>query len=324
MKVPLFNKYCIGYTTGIGSGMTWGLDTVIIGLIIAMPPFTTHTLLIFKGFLVCSMLHDAFAAIWMLAIEIKNGEIKYFPSALKSKDGKYCILGAFFGGPLAMSFYFMSISTSGPALTATVTACYPLLGSIMAVFILKEHIQLKGWLGLLFCIAGIIFIGFSPKDNTSTNIYNGIILSLVASIGWATEAVVCGYGMKSNRIHPRMALLIRELTSALIYSLLVVPITLGSYINMVNSLKEIFSYQLCWLFFIITAFLGMSSFLMWYTSINHIGASKALCFNVTYSIWAVIFTFLILHTTLTFNIIIGAISIIVGVSLSTLTKHKQK
>ena len=75
------------------------------------------------------MLHDVFAAIWMLIIMGAKGRLKDFPRLYRSRDGKFCALGALFGGPLAMTFYMMSISKGGPALAATVTACYPLQGA---------------------------------------------------------------------------------------------------------------------------------------------------------------------------------------------------
>ena len=57
-----------GYTTGILSGMTWGLDTVLIGVAMAMAPFVENPVLLIGGTFICSMLHDAFAALWMLII----------------------------------------------------------------------------------------------------------------------------------------------------------------------------------------------------------------------------------------------------------------
>lgn len=218
-----------GYTTGVLSGMTWGLDTVLIGVAMAMSPFVENPVLLIGGTFICSMLHDAFAALWMLVIMSCKGRLKDLLPAIKSKDGLYCALGALFGGPLAMTFYMIAIAKGGAALTATVTACYPLLGSAMAMVILKEKVRLRGWLGLLICILGIIYIGYTPESETNVNVVGGIMLAAVAAIGWATEGVVCGYGMKAGNVDPQMALLIRELTSGIVYILIVAPIMVGGY-----------------------------------------------------------------------------------------------
>ncbi|MCR5077915.1 MAG: DMT family transporter [Prevotella sp.] len=312
-----------GYLTGLGSGMTWGLDAVMLGIAMAMTPFVSDPLLLIGGAFVCSMLHDVFAACWMLLIMLAKGRLREFPRQLASRDGVFCALGALFGGPLAMTFYMMAISKGGPALAATVTACYPLLGSVLAVLILKETVQLRGWLGLLVCILGIIWIGYSPSEGGNINVSQGILFSLVAATGWATEAVVCGFGMKKGNVDPQMALLIREFTSGVVYLLIVSPLMLGGYGNMMQATGAVFAYTPCWTLILSTALVGMSSFFMWYTSIDLIGAAKALCFNVTYSFWAVVFTFVLIGSQLTWNIVIGSLLIIGGVALATLIHKKQ-
>lgn len=312
-----------GYTAGVFSGMTWGLDTVLIGVAMAMTPFVGNPILLIGGTFICSMLHDAFAALWMLVIMGCKGRLKDLWPAIKSKDGMFCALGALFGGPLAMTFYMLAIAKGGAALTATVTACYPLLGSAMAMVILKEKVRLRGWLGLLICILGIIYIGYTPESEVNVDIIGGIMLAIVAAIGWATEGVVCGYGMKAGNVDPQMALLIRELTSGICYILVVAPIMVGGYGDMMNGTIAVFSDTVCWLTLLFTALIGMSSFFCWYTAIDLIGAAKALCLNVSYSFWAVIFTFLIVGSTLSVNIIVGSILVVVGVTVATLVSRKK-
>lgn len=312
-----------GYLSGIFSGVTWGLDTVLIGVAMAMAPFVENPLLLIGGTFICSMLHDTFAAFWMLMIMGVKGRLPEVGKAIRTKDGMYCALGALFGGPLAMTFYMLAIAKGGPALTATVTACYPLLGSAMAVVILKEKMSIRGWIGLLVCILGIVYIGYTPSDNQNTNVIVGIMFAAVAAIGWATEGVVCGYGMKAGNVDPQMALLIRELTSGIIYLLIVTPIMLDGYSEMLNGTLTVFSYFPAWSVLLITALIGMSSFFMWYTAIDLIGAARALCLNVTYSFWAVVFTFIFIGGGLSVNIIIGSLMVIAGVTIATLITKKS-
>ena len=312
-----------GYATGILSGMTWGLDTVLIGVAIAMTPFVENPVLLIGGTVICSMLHDVFAALWMLVIMGYKGRLKDLMPAIKSKDGLFCVLGALFGGPLAMTFYMLAIAKGGAALTAIVTACYPLLGSAMAMVILKEKVRLRGWLGLLICILGIIYIGYTPGSEADVNVIGGIMLATVAAIGWATEGVVCGYGMKDGNVDPQLALLIRELTSGIVYLLIVAPLMVGGYREMVIGTMAVFSDTICWLTLLFTALIGMSSFFCWYTAIDLIGAAKALCLNVTYSFWAVVFTFFLVGTVLSINIIVGSFMVVGGVAVATLVSRNK-
>ena len=312
-----------GYATGFLSGMTWGLDTVLIGVAMAMAPFVENPVLLIGGTVICSMLHDVFAALWMLVIMGYKGRLKDLIPAIKSKDGLFCFLGALFGGPLAMTFYMLAIAKGGAALTAIVTACYPLLGSAMAMVILKEKVRLRGWLGLLICILGIIYIGYTPGSEADVNVIGGIMLAAVAAIGWATEGVVCGYGMKDGNVDPQLALLIRELTSGIVYLLIVAPLMVGGYKEMVIGTMAVFSDTICWLTLLFTALIGMSSFFCWYTAIDLIGAAKALCLNVTYSFWAVVFTFFLVGAVLSINIVVGSFMVVGGVAVATLVSRKK-
>ena len=46
-----------GYTTGVLSGMTWGLDTVLIGVAMAMAPFVENPVLLVGGTFMMLLLH---------------------------------------------------------------------------------------------------------------------------------------------------------------------------------------------------------------------------------------------------------------------------
>ena len=312
-----------GFITGILSGATWGLDAVMLGAVMLMAPFVENPVLLLSGGVLCSAMHDVFSAAWLFAYMGSKGRIKEFSSAIKTKDGRWCVLAAIFGGPLAMTFYTLAIAIGGAALAASVTAIYPLLGTALAVLILKEKTGKLTWIGLIICVIGIIIIGWSPTDTTNMNVTLGVFFALIAAIGWATEGVVSGYGMKDGVVDPHMALLIRYLTSAIIYIFIITPILGGGIIKASSGIGAIFSYAPCWILLAITALVGMISFLCWYTSIDNIGATKSLCLNVTYSFWSVFFTlvlsiFLPRHFAgvLSWHIVIGAILILAGVIMA--------
>lgn len=319
-----------GVINGILSGATWGLDAVMLGAVMLMAPFVENPILLVAGGVICSALHDVFSAIWLFAYMGAKGRLRELGAALKTKDGKWCILAAIFGGPLAMTFYTLAISIGGAALAASVSAIYPLLGTVLAVMILKEKTGIQTWLGLIICIIGVLIIGWAPTGSESINIILGVVLALVAAIGWATEAVVSGYGMKDGVIDPHMALLIRYLTSASLYILVVAPIFGGGFTNAGIGVVAIFSYTPCWILLAITALVGMISFLCWYTAIDNIGAIKGLCFNITYAFWSVIFALILslilpqyFSGVLSWHIAIGSALILGGVTMATLYNSKQ-
>lgn len=320
-----------GLITGILSGATWGLDAVMLGAVMVMAPFVENPILLIAGGVLCSALHDVFSAIWLFAYMGGKGRLRELGPALKTKDGRWCILAAVFGGPLAMTFYTLAISEGGAALAASVTAIYPLLGTALAVLILKEKTGLQTWLGLILCVVGIVVIGWSPAGMENVNVVMGIVFALIAAIGWATEGVVSGYGMKDGVVDPYMALLIRYATSATVYLLIVAPIFGGGFVNAGVGFAAIFSYAPCWILLAITALIGMISFLCWYTAIDNIGATKGLCLNVTYSFWSVFFALILslflpkyFSGALSWYIAIGSLLILGGVTMATLYNSNKK
>ena len=319
-----------GIITGVLSGATWGLDAVMLGVVMVMTPFIENPILLIAGGVLCSALHDVFSALWLFGYMGMKGRLSELGSAIKTKDGRWCALAAILGGPLAMTFYTLAISEGGAALAASVTAIYPLLGTTLAVLILKEKTGLQTWIGLVVCVIGIIIIGWSPAGMENVNISLGVLLALVAAIGWATEGVLCGYGMKAGVVDPYLALLIRYATSAITYIFIVSPLLGGGFIDAGIGIAAIFSCAPCWILLAITALIGMLSFLCWYTSIDNIGATKGLCLNVTYSFWSVCFTLLLsiflpeyFSGALSWFIAIGSILILGGVTMATLYKLEK-
>ena len=319
-----------GYVSGVLSGATWGLDTVILGVAMSMVPFVEDGVLVSGGAILASALHDVFSAGWLIIYMTKKGRLRELFPALKTRDGRFCALAAVFGGPLAMTFYTLAIATGGAALTANVTAIYPILGTAMAVLILKEKTGFQTWVGLVLCVMGICVMGHVPSEGAAVNVVGGIVFALVAAIGWATEGVVCGYGMKDGRIDPLLALLIRELTSGVVYMLLVVPIFLKGFGNVCHGVSAVFSSLSCGLLIVGTALVGMASFGLWYTAIDNIGAAKGLCLNVTYSFWAVVLTVLLsvvfpsrFSGSVTLTIALGSVFMLGGVAIATLCHDKS-
>jgi drug/metabolite transporter (DMT)-like permease len=87
----------------------------------------------------------------------------------------------------------------------------------------------------------------------------------------------------------------------------------------------VFSHAQCLLVIVVTALIGMSSFGCWYTAIDNIGAAKALCLNVTYSFWAVVFTLIFALVVpqyvmgeVTLHTVIGSLLMLAGVALANL------
>lgn len=312
-------KQTRGILAGAFSGLSWGIDALLISFVLlALGSDTLSTTL------TVSMLHDGFAALWLLLLLLLRGRLKEIRIALKQRDALYCMLGALLGGPVAMTCYLLSIATAGVAVTTTVTACYPLLGAALSVLILKEKVGRRTWIGLSLCLVGIALTAYSPEEGSMGSFaWNSLLFAGLAAVGWASESVVCAYGMRADGIAPPTALLIRESTSAIAYLVIISVFTFLMNGTEAESLQQLFTFSRPTALLLLTGFIGMSSFLAWYTAIDTIGPARALGLNVTYSVWGVILAALFLDQPPSLWVLLGSLIILLGVCYGSLSSKNE-
>jgi drug/metabolite transporter (DMT)-like permease len=298
------NDYKVGVLTGIGSAVTWGIDTVLVGLILAMSPFSSEGAVVLAP-IITACFHDVFSAIWTFIYLALKGKLRPVAKAIKTKSGLVVVLAAIMGGPVGMTGYVMAIQYIGPSYTAIISSLYPAFGAVLAYLILKEKIGKKGWAGLFVAILGILLIGYSPNESGVSIV--GFIWAIVCVIGWGSESVICAIGMKADEVSAESALQIRQLTSGIVYAALIVPMMGGIGI----SFEALRTNSVWWL--IAVALAGTASYLFYYQSIDKIGATKAMGLNSTNTVFAIIFDVLINGTQLSLKTIICSLMVMGGV-----------
>jgi drug/metabolite transporter (DMT)-like permease len=300
-KIILNNK---GISLGLTSAITWGADTVLVGIILGMTPFIQGEQAILLAPFVSAFLHDLFSAIWTLVYLSIKGQLKRLVVAMKTKSARYVVLGALLGGPVGMTGYLLSIKYLGPSYTASISSVYPALGAILASILLKEKVNKKAWVGLLLSIFGIIALGYSKGTNEASLL--GFIFVSLCIFGWGSEAVICAYGMKDDEVDSESALQIRQLTSALVYGVMIIPIFKAIPLTITVAKNPVL------ILIAVTALFGTISYLCYYGAIHKIGATKAMGINITYFVWAIIFESLFLRTPLSIKTIILGSIIMIG------------
>ncbi len=305
-----------GIIFGAYSGFSWAVDALLISFVLAA--IVKDSIISVLG---VSMLHDGFAALWLLALLILRRRSIELSSLTKSRDALFCMLGALLGGPLAMTCYLLSIHQIGVAVTTTVTASYPLIGAFLSMLFLKEQITRRTWLGLSLCLIGVVLTAYTPGEGGGELTFSSIKYAIIAALGWASESVVCAYGMRSDKITPSSALFLRELTSAIAYLLIIM--LFGSGFMGLQGIISIFSKSLSLLYLLVlTAGVGMSSFLAWYSSIETIGPARALGLNITYAAWGVILSLLFLNQEFHLPVFLGSLLVLLGVCYAMLPAFK--
>jgi len=298
------SDYKVGVFAGIGSAVTWGIDTVLMVIVLAMNPFLPEGAAFLAPF-ITAFFHDAFSAVWTFIYLAFKKQLRPLFKAMKTKSALFVSLAALMGGPVGMTGYVLAVKYIGPSYTAIISSLYPAFGAVLAYFILKEKITKKGWVGLLVAVLGICIVGYSPSESGISIV--GIIWALVCVVGWGSESVICAIGMKDDEVSSEFALQIRQLTSGLVYAFLIIPIIGGVGL----SIEVLRTSAIWWVLAI--ALSGTLSYLFYYQAIYKIGAIKAMGLNITYVVFSIAFDVLINGTQLSLKTIICSIMVMGGV-----------
>ena len=278
---------------GIIAGMTWALETVILGIALGMSPFCSTEQAVFLAPFVSTFLHDACSAVWATAYNAARGNLGTVRRAFQTKSGKWVAAAAIIGGPIGMTGYVLAVNYMGASIGAVASAIFPAIGSILAYVFLKEKMKWHQWIFLVLTLLGVYGLSYSPNLDIR-NFWLGLAGALMCSFGWGIEAVVLAKCLTDPEVTDEYALQIRQTTSALTYGLVILPV-LGGW----GFTAGLFTPATGWLLPVIAAaaLFATVSYLFYYKAISQIGASKAMALNVTYSAWAIVFTVLILRDT---------------------------
>ena len=281
----------MGY--GIFAGVTWAVETIVIGIALGMTPFVSTEQAVFLAPFVSTFIHDFFSAVWAMIYNGARGNLKNVWKAFRTRSGKFVALAAVIGGPIGMTGYVMAINYMGASVGAVASAIFPAVGAILAFFFLKEKMQWYRWVLLLITLLGVYGLSYSPELNIS-NFWLGVCGALMCAFGWGIEAVILAKCMQDEEVKDEYALEIRQTTSALVYGIVILPVLKGWGFTV-----TLFTGKTGWLIpvIIIAAFFATVSYLCYYRAIATIGASKSMALNITYVAWAIVFTVVILRDT---------------------------
>ncbi len=274
---------------GIIAGVTWAVETIVLGIALAMTPFVSTEQAVFLAPFVSTFIHDAFSALWSCLWNGARGNLPKVAKALKTKSGRSVALAALIGGPVGMTGYVLSVAYMGASIGAVASAVFPAIGAVLAYFFLKEKMSWYRWIFLILSLLGVYGLSYSPEIHI-TNFWLGFAGTLMCAFGWGIEAVIIAKSVQDDAVTDEIALQIRQTTSALVYGIVILPVMKGWGFT-----ASLF-VGTGWLIPIIAAaaFFATVSYLFYYKAISQIGASKSMALNITYSAWAVVFSVLFL------------------------------
>lgn len=296
-----------GMFLGLSSGMLWGLDTALNSLVLMSAPFISADSRLISAALLLAFFHDFIAALLISTDLVVRRQLSDTLLAMKTKSAFFVSIAALFAGPLGMYSYIYAVEAIGSGLTATISALYPAVATILGAIFLKDYLNRRGWLGLSLIIIAVIIIGYT-NIGLVQKILPGIMAALLCVFGWASESVITAYGMKED-VSPKQALFIRYWVSSLTYLLMMV--VEGDIFYSLVSVATSSSFGLL----LLMAAVGTLSYLCYYSAINEIGPVKSTGLNVSYAIWTSIFAVVLLGESIEQRLFICGGLIILGSTL---------
>lgn len=314
-----FNNVFVGNVTGITSGITWAVNTVLIGIALTLNPLGDPYLAFFAPFL-SNFLNDFFVFIWTTGAFIIRGKAKEIIPSFLSRNGLILVIAGILGGPLGMLFYILGVKYSGAAYASIISSTYPVLGAIIARIFLKEKLPLKTYAGLVLIIIAVIFIGYKPGSLAvdKSHLLLGLLFSFLSALGWGIQGVFLSWGMKKETISQHMALIITVFSSLVVDLVIILPF--------IGALKYvgITVFSQTGAVALVAAAIGAFSTFLYYVSVHKIGPSRAMGLNITYGLWAVVIQVLFMHSKPDYRLIVAGVLIIVGVLLGVARKKEMR
>ena len=271
--------------SGIFAGITWALETVILGFALAMTPFVSTEQGLLLAPFVSTFIHDAASALYMLILNGARRKLKDLLRVCKGKNLKWLILASAIGGPVGMTGYVLAVNYMGASIGAVASAIYPAIGSVLAFLFLKEKIKWHQWVFLVLTMLGVFGLSYSPEIDI-INFGIGLCGAFMCAFGWGIEGVILSKCLKDETVKSEYALQIRQTVSALIYGIIIIPSLDG--IGFTASLFAKGNYSV--IFIILAAALCATvSYLFYYKAISSLGVAKAMGLNITYTAWSMFF-----------------------------------
>lgn len=303
--------------TGLSAGIFWALDTVILGIALSETVFSQNAQAVFLAPFVSAFLHDFCSCVWMLFYTARKRQFGKVRHALSVKSGRFIILGALFGGPVGMTGYVFAIRYLGASYTAMVSAMFPALGAFLSWIFLKERLKKVQLAGFCLSVLGMVLLGYFVRGAEPENFVLGFACALLCVAGWAAEVMICAYGMKDPEVDNGQALMIRQAVSCLTCGIVILNAVRGwGFTCSVMGTKAFGIIAL-------SAFFGTASYLCYYKTIRRMGPTKAMALNITYAVWAIPFSYLLLDTVPEPGNVLCSILILAG-SLAAAAEWKEK
>lgn len=294
ISLALFSGLAYGvYTAFLTMGMTKGVWGDWYGKnTAALSTFVVVYLLAALG----NAINDTCSAVWAILYSIVKGKFGDFLRCVNTKPGRIMILAALIGGPIASTAYVISIQMAG-SIVVPISALCPAIAAILGKVLYKQELNKRMAVGIFICVCASFLIGSTSfvGGSISKDTFLGILIAILAALGWGFEGCVAGYG--TAMIDPEIGICIRQVTAGIADLFILLPI-LGVMAGRVGISFELASQAFtsgpAMIWFILSGCLTFMTFMTWYAGNSMCGAGLGTACNGTYSFFGPLFCLLVL------------------------------
>ena len=300
MRRDLTHKFFVkGVTVAVLSGMFYGLYSAFLYWAtsqgIWVDWYTNYTALlplILIGAL-ASAINDSISAIWCWIIAIGKGKAMDVLRSIRTKPGLVMVACAVVGGPISSTCYVAAFKMAG-SMAIPISALCPAAGAIIGSVLLRQKLKPKQIIGILICVIAVFMIGNSAFTGVTINMpmVVGMILALIAAVGWGFEGAIAGYG--TTLIDYEIGITIRQTTSGLSNFIILVPIMsmINGDTHFTHVIQALGTGQ-AMIWFVVSGFFAVFAYSLWYKGNSMCGAALGMACNGGFSFWGPFFTWII-------------------------------
>jgi drug/metabolite transporter (DMT)-like permease len=288
------NRMWFTYLILLGCVIAWGSNFVFGSILVAV--FDPSIIAFFRLI---------FILIFLFFMTYRNIHVQ----KLTLHNYIWLAVAGFVGVSLNQWSFYASLQYTEPVTASLILALSPIVTAILSSYYFNERKTLLFWIGTLVALLGVWLV-ITKGSFLVPSFGKGEILISLTMVSFSVFLILVQHLSKS--IHPSLITLYSN-----IFGLIgILPFVPWNKTYLVLSVP--FSY---WLLLIITAIImhGLCTYL-WNNSIHKVGASKAALLLNLEPFVAMIFGLLLLGISIQSLQLIGALIIVIGVSISLRTK----
>jgi drug/metabolite transporter (DMT)-like permease len=239
-----------------------------------------------------------------------------FKIKISKKDLMYMILQALTGMFLFRIFLLYGLKFTSATEGGIITSTNPAILSILSLIILKEKVSLKAWIGIAICVLGILLINTVNKNGIGSNgaiSLFGNFLIILAVVGESLFTI----------FRKKMSYNDKPITSTMIIIVfaLIMFIPISIYEGIFYDFYSVSFIDIVPLI-IYGMFCTVLAYICWFSGVAKVSVSVAAGFTGVMPISSVALSFLILKETITWQHILGAVLVIIGIYTISFVKNK--